>query len=75
MPIMMYYTEFYLILGLTTFIVSLMTEFNNFVSLSIKQMVSILILDLVIWPYIVVDECLFILKEEKKNKLEKLNNK
>jgi flagellar biosynthesis protein FliQ len=71
----MYYVEIYLILGLASFIVTLMTEYKELVLMTWPKIVSLLFYCLLTWPYLWVNEYMLTLEDERKAKAEKLKEK
>jgi hypothetical protein len=72
---MMLYIEIYLILGLASFIVALITEYKAVVSKPSLEIAHFVFFCLTIWPYLWFDECQLTLADERKAKTEKLNGK
>jgi flagellar biosynthesis protein FliQ len=71
----MYYVEIYLIFGLASFIVTLMTEYKELVLMTWPKIVSLFLYCLLTWPYLWVNEYLLTLEDERKAKAEKLKEK
>ena len=73
--VMMYYVEIYLILGLASFIITLITEYKELVLMPWLKRVSLFFYCLTIWPYLWVSEYMLTLEDERKAKTEKLKEK